>query len=268
MEIEKIVREIKKKNSFLCVGLDSDISKIPSHFKQSSLPLFEFNKFIIESTHEYCIAYKINTAFYESRGVTGWKELESTISYLNEKYPDHFTIADAKRGDIGNTSKMYGETFFNHMKFDSITVSPYMGYDSVSPFLEYKDKWTILLALTSNTGSNDFQKQISDNQFLFEKVLETSKKWSDNIMWVVGATNSDLLRKVREIIPNGFILVPGVGFQGGSLDEVVKYGMNSNCGLIVNSSRNIIYSSDPKSEAQKIQKEMEIHLKTTFQQSL
>lgn len=262
MNIEKIVENIKKKRSFLCIGLDSDISKIPTEFRQSSLPLYEFNKFIIDSTHEYCIAFKINTAFYECRGVTGWKELESTIKYLNNNYPNHFTIADAKRGDIGNTSKMYADTFFNHMKFDSITVSPYMGYDSISPFLDFRDKWTIILSLTSNSGSNDFQKQeLINNNLLFEQVLENTKNWSDNIMWVVGATNVEYISKIRKIIPKGFILVPGVGFQGGSLKEVVNYGMTKDCGLIVNSSRNIIYSSDPKFEARKIQEEMSTYLK-------
>jgi orotidine-5'-phosphate decarboxylase len=269
----ELFENIKKKKSFLCIGLDTDISKIPSHLLGTEDPVFEFNKQIIDATNDLCVAYKPNTAFYETDGVKGWISLEKTIGYINEKYPDLFTIADAKRGDIGNTSKMYAKAFLENLNFDSVTVAPYMGEDSIKPFLEYGNKWVILLALTSNSGSKDFQMdRISSDEnsaFLFEKVLTESKKWStqDNMMYVVGATKAEMLTGIRKIIPDNFILVPGVGTQGGSLGDVAKHGMNKQCGLLVNSSRGIIYAANganfiekAREEAIKLQKEMEVLL--------
>jgi len=272
MNYKQLFEQIKKKNSFLCVGLDTDIEKIPEHLKSKEDPIFEFNKAIVDSTEKYTIAYKPNIAFYESLGTKGWIALEKTVNYIKEKYPEVFVIADAKRGDIGNTSKMYAKAFLETMNFDSITVAPYMGEDSVTPFLGYKDKWVILLALTSNKGAFDLQffKSEEENKHLYEKVLEKSQEWGDenNMMYVVGATKAEMLKGIRDIIPNHFLLVPGVGAQGGSLEEVVKYGINSHCGLIVNSSRGIIYACQDEAfaevaarEAKKLQQEMERLLK-------
>jgi orotidine-5'-phosphate decarboxylase len=247
MDYNQLFEQIKKKKSFLCVGLDSDITKIPSFLLKEEDPIFEFNKRIIDATAQYTVAYKPNIAFYEAHGVSGWKSLERTINYINLIYEDIFVIADAKRGDIGNTSKMYARAFFEQLDCDAITVAPYMGSDSVVPFLDFKNKWVILLALTSNESSKDFQllNIEGENQNLFEKVLETSKTWGDkeNLMYVVGATQADYLEKIRDVIPENFLLVPGVGAQGGSLKEVSKYGMNNSCGLLVNASRSIIYAS-------------------------
>lgn len=276
MNREQLFENIMRKRSFLCVGLDTDVNKIPEFLfdREGDLdPIFEFNKSIIDATAEFCVAYKPNLAFYESLGLQGWDVLERTVEYIREKYPDQFIIADAKRGDIGNTSAMYARTFFGALDFDSVTVAPYMGEDSVSPFLTYENKWVTLLALTSNKGAFDFQfiedKESGDR--LFEKVLKTSLKWGneDNMMYVVGATKADMLADIRKIIPNHFLLVPGIGAQGGSLAEVVKYGMNKQCGLLVNSSRAILYASNgedyaeaARAEAQKVQKEMSEFLKT------
>lgn len=245
MTKQELIEQIKTKRSFLCVGLDTDIKKIPAHLLDSDDPIFSFNKAIIDSTAPYCIAYKPNLAFYESNGVKGWISFEKTIQYLNENFPDHFIIADAKRGDIGNTSSMYARTFFEEMNLDSLTVAPYMGEDSVTPFLQYPGKWVILLALTSNKGSHDFQlTEDNSGERLFEKVLKRSQQWGndENMMYVVGATQGKLFADIRKIVPNHFLLVPGVGAQGGSLEEVCEYGMNADCGLIVNSSRAIIYA--------------------------
>lgn len=245
MTKQELIEQIKTKRSFLCVGLDTDIKKIPAHLLDADDPIFSFNKAIIDSTAPYCIAYKPNLAFYESNGVKGWISFEKTIQYLNENYPDHFIIADAKRGDIGNTSSMYARTFFEEMNLDSLTVAPYMGEDSVTPFLQYPGKWVILLALTSNKGSHDFQlTEDNSGERLFEKVLKRSQQWGndENMMYVVGATQGKLFADIRKIVPNHFLLVPGVGAQGGSLEEVCEYGMNADCGLIVNSSRAIIYA--------------------------
>lgn len=246
MNYLQLVKEIDKKRSFLCVGLDSDITKIPTHLLKGNDPIFEFNKAIIDATANYTVAYKPNLAFYESQGLKGWKSLENTMAYLNERYPEIFTIADAKRGDIGNTSKMYAQAFFKNMNFDAVTVAPYMGRDSVMPFLEYENKWVILLALTSNEGAFDFQytKDCESEKFLFEKVLETSTKWGtkENMMYVVGATKAEMLKEVRTIVPDHFLLVPGVGAQGGDLDAVAKNGINQDIGLLINSSRGIIYA--------------------------
>ena len=246
MKTEHLLEQIYKKRSFLCIGLDVDLNKIPQHLLKEKDPIFAFNKAIIDSTNHLCVAYKPNIAFYEAYGLQGWKSLKKTINYLNEKYPEIFTIADAKRGDIGNTSTMYAKAFFEDMEFDSITVAPYMGRDSVEPFLAFKDKHTILLALTSNTGSIDFQTKQIDGTALYKQVLETSKTWtnSENLMYVVGATKAEHLKEIRKIIPNNFILVPGVGAQGGSLVEVCKYGINKQVGLLINSSRGIIYASN------------------------
>lgn len=275
MTREELFENIKKKQSFLCVGLDTDVNKIPEYLfdKEGDLdPIFEFNKQIIDATADLCVAYKPNLAFYESLGLQGWDVLERTVDYIRQNYPDQFIIADAKRGDIGNTSAMYARTFFGNMDFDSVTVAPYMGEDSVSPFMSYEGKWVTLLALTSNKGAFDFQfmKDEENGERLFEKVLKTSLKWgnADNMMYVVGATKAEMLSDIRAIIPDHFLLVPGVGAQGGSLAEVVKYGMNDNCGLLVNSSRAIIYAANDESfasaartEAMKVQKEMAEHLK-------
>jgi len=245
MTTQALVSEIIKKQSFLCIGLDVDLSKIPSHLLELEDPIFEFNKAIIDATHHLCVAYKPNTAFYEAYGLKGWESLQKTINYLNSNYPEIFTIADAKRGDIGNTSTMYAKAFFEDLAFDSVTVAPYMGKDSIEPFLEFQDKHTILLALTSNAGAFDFQTLTTDGNPLYQSVLETSKGWknSQNLMYVVGATKASYFTEIRKIIPDSFLLVPGVGAQGGSLAEVCKYGMNSQIGLLVNSSRGIIYAS-------------------------
>ena len=251
MNYSDLYKNIQKKQSFLCVGLDSDINKIPKHLLELSDPVFEFNKQIVDNTQEFTIAYKPNIAFYESRGAEGWNSLEKTVKYIKKKYPDIFLIADAKRGDIGNTSKMYAKAFLENLPFDSITVAPYMGEDSVSPFLSYPNKWVILLALTSNQGAYDFQFFNNGNNNLYEEVLTKSQKWGtqDNMMYVVGATKATMLEGIRKIIPNHFLLVPGVGAQGGSLSEVAKYGMNKNCGLLVNSSRGIIFADSSKNFA-------------------
>jgi orotidine-5'-phosphate decarboxylase len=242
----QIFEQIKKKQSFLCVGLDSDIQKIPSFLLDTSDPVFYFNQKIIDATAPYTVAYKPNLAFYESNGLEGWNSLEKTVHYLRERYPDIFLIADAKRGDIGNTSAMYARTFFETLNFDAVTIAPYMGEDSVTPFLGYPGKWVILLALTSNKGAYDFQFMTDvRGEKLFEKVLRTSQQWANegNMMYVVGATKAEELMGIREIVPEHFLLVPGVGAQGGSLGEVAKYGMNDQCGLLVNSSRAILYAS-------------------------
>ena len=246
MTIKELVKEIDKKKSFLCIGLDTDQTKIPKHLLGAEDPVFEFNKAIIDATHQYAVAFKPNIAFYEANGVKGWVSLEKTINYLNDKYPEIFTIADAKRGDIGNTSAMYAKAFFENLNFDSVTVAPYMGKDSVEPFLEYKDKYTILLALTSNGGAYDFQTQIVQQKALYKHILEISKTYqnSNQLMYVVGATKAIHLQEIRKIIPDQFLLVPGIGAQGGNLKEVCIYGMNNQIGLLVNSSRGIIYASD------------------------
>lgn len=246
MTRHQLFEEIKKKQSFLCVGLDTDINKIPSHLLETEDPIYEFNKAIIDATSPYCVAYKPNLAFYESEGVRGLNSLKKTVSYIQQKYPNQFIIADAKRGDIGNTSEMYARSFFDKLNVDAVTVAPYMGVDSVKPFLTNSERWVILLALTSNQGSLDFQLTSDSNgERLFEKVLRISQKWSslDQMMYVVGATQVRLFEDVRKIVPNHFLLVPGVGAQGGSLEEVSHYGMNKQCGLLVNSSRAIIYAN-------------------------
>ena len=270
MDKKQLFENIKAKKSFLCVGLDTDIKKIPQHLLKEEDPIFSFNKAIIDATAPYCIAYKPNLAFYESMGVKGWISFEKTIKYLNENYSNHFIIADAKRGDIGNTSAMYARTFFEEMNIDSVTVAPYMGEDSVSPFLTYPNKWVILLALTSNKGSHDFQLTADSNgERLFEKVLRQSQNWGndENMMYVVGATQGKMFEDIRKVVPNHFLLVPGIGAQGGSLEEVCKYGMNSTCGLIVNSSRAIIYADSTENfakvaaeKAKEVQQQMEAEL--------
>ncbi len=254
MNKSQLFEQIQKKQSFLCVGLDSDIQKIPSFLLDTSDPVFYFNQKIIDATAPYTVAYKPNLAFYESNGLDGWNSLEKTVHYIRERYPDIFIIADAKRGDIGNTSAMYARTFFETYNFDAVTIAPYMGEDSVTPFLGYKDKWVILLALTSNKGAFDFQFiQDQSGEKLFEKVLRTSQKWAgaDNMMYVVGATKAEELEGIRRIVPDHFLLVPGVGAQGGSLSEVAKFGMNDQCGLLVNSSRAILYASSELNFAEK-----------------
>ena len=246
MNRSELVNQIKTKRSFLCVGLDTDLKKMPEHLLKEEDPIFAFNKAIIDATADYCVSYKPNLAFYEAFGVKGLISFEKTIKYLKDNYPNHFIVADAKRGDIGNTSAMYARTFFDEYDVDSLTVAPYMGEDSVTPFLGYEGKWVILLALTSNKGSHDFQLTEDNNgERLFEKVLRTSQNWgnADNMMYVVGATQDRMFEDIRKIVPNHFLLVPGVGAQGGSLEEVCKYGMNKDCGLLVNSSRGIIYAS-------------------------
>lgn len=246
MNRSELVNQIKTKRSFLCVGLDTDLKKMPEHLLKEEDPIFAFNKAIIDTTADYCVSYKPNLAFYEAFGVKGLISFEKTIKYLKDNYPNHFIVADAKRGDIGNTSAMYARTFFDEYDVDSLTVAPYMGEDSVTPFLGYEGKWVILLALTSNKGSHDFQLTEDNNgERLFEKVLRTSQNWgnADNMMYVVGATQGRMFEEIRKIVPNHFLLVPGVGAQGGSLEEVCKYGMNKDCGLLVNSSRGIIYAS-------------------------
>lgn len=276
MTTQQLIEQIRIKKSFLCVGLDVDLNKIPKHLLETEDPIFEFNKAIIDATHDVCVAYKPNTAFFEAYGIKGWMSLQKTINYINENYPDIFTIADAKRGDIGNTSSMYAKAFFEDLNFDSVTVAPYMGKDSVEPFLAFEDKHTIMLALTSNEGAFDFQTLIVDGtrgeaersgaKELYKQVLETSKTWknSENLMYVVGATKAEYFTEIRKIVPDSFLLVPGVGAQGGSLSEVCKYGMSSNVGLLINSSRAIIYASNgadfadvARAEALKMQQEME-----------
>lgn len=270
MNYTALFEQIKKKKSFLCVGLDSDIAKIPQHLLKAEDPVYEFNKAIIDATAAYTIAYKPNIAFYESRGVEGWKSLEKTLEYIRTNYPEVFTIADAKRGDIGNTSQMYAKAFLETLNFDSITVAPYMGEDSVTPFIKYEGKWVILLALTSNKGAFDFQFMEEKGEKLYERVLKVSQQWGnkDNMMYVVGATKAEMLGGIRKIVPDHFLLVPGVGAQGGSLEEVAEYGMNSHCGLIVNSSRGIIFADTTENfairageEAHKLQQDMERLLK-------
>ena len=267
MKKEDLLIQIKTKRSFLCIGLDTDIQKIPKFLLKSEDPIFEFNKKIIDATNSYCVAYKPNIAFYESLGINGWKALEKTINYINSSYPEIFTIADAKRGDIGNTSSMYAKAYFETLNFDSITINPYMGKDSVEPFLEYKNKHTILLALTSNVGAFDFQtKNIVDNSNkLYEEVIKTSTSWknSNQLMYVVGATKASYLKEIRNIVPNNFLLIPGVGAQGGDLKEVCDNGLNNEVGLLINSSRSIIYASndtnfdiDAAKNAQEIQSQM------------
>lgn len=246
MKRTELVENIKRKGSFLCVGLDPDIKKLPEHLLREENPLLSFNKAIIDATAPYAVAYKPNLAFYESMGVEGWIAFEETVRYIQTKYPDQFIIADAKRGDIGNTSKMYARSFFEHINVDAITVAPYMGEDSVTPFLGYEGKWVILLALTSNKGSHDFQLiEGTDGKRLFENVILTSRKWAgvDEMMYVVGATQGKMFEDIRAIAPRNFLLVPGVGAQGGSLEEVCRYGMTDDCGLLVNSSRGIIFAS-------------------------
>ena len=245
MTTQELVAQIKKKKSFLCIGLDVDLEKIPSHLLNNEDPIFAFNKAIIDATHHFCVAYKPNTAFYEAYGLKGWKSLEKTINYLNETYPEIFTIADAKRGDIGNTSAMYAKAFFEDLAFDSVTVAPYMGKDSIEPFLAFKGKHTIMLALTSNEGAFDFQTKKINEKEVYKHVLETSKNWknSENLMYVVGATKAEYFKEIRKIIPNSFLLVPGVGAQGGSLQDVCAYGLTKDIGLLINSSRGIIYAS-------------------------
>lgn len=253
MTRKELIASIQRKRSFLCVGLDTDLKKVPAHLLQEEDPVFAFNKAIIDATAPYCVAYKPNLAFYESMGVNGWIAFEKTVAYLRENYPDQFIIADAKRGDIGNTSAMYARTFFEEMDLDAVTVAPYMGEDSVTPFLGYEGKWVILLALTSNKGSHDFQlTEDAQGEKLFEKVLRKSQEWAgnDQMMYVVGATQGKAFEDIRRIAPNHFLLVPGIGAQGGSLEEVCKYGMTSECGLIVNSSRAIIYADATERFAQ------------------
>jgi orotidine-5'-phosphate decarboxylase len=245
MNRQELIKEFKEKQTFLCVGLDTDIKKIPQHLLHEEDPIYSFNRAIIDATAPYCVAYKPNLAFYECGGLNGWKSLDKTIHYLRENYPHHLIIADAKRGDIGNTSKMYARCFFEEMGVDALTVAPYMGEDSVTPFLEYPDKWVILLALTSNKGSHDFQlTEDATGERLFEKVLRQSQQWADadRMMYVVGATQGKLFEDIRKVVPEHFLLVPGIGAQGGSLEEVCKYGMTKDCGLIVNSSRAIIFA--------------------------
>lgn len=260
---------IVRKRSFLCVGLDSEIDKIPPSLKKLKNPVLEFNKKIIDATQGYAVAYKPNVAFYESSGAEGWQTLDATVKYIRKKYPDMFIIADAKRGDIGNTSKMYAKAFLENMPFDAVTVAPYMGEDSVTPFLTYPEKWVVLLALTSNKGADDFQYHDEDGLKLYQRVLTLSQKWGsvDNLMYVVGATRAEMLGDIRKIVPDHFLLVPGVGAQGGSLQEVAKYGMTNKCGLLVNSSRGIIFADNSENfartageKAKEMQQEMEQYL--------
>jgi orotidine-5'-phosphate decarboxylase len=272
MNASQLFKQIQEKQSYLCVGLDTDYEKIPKILLNNEYPLFEFNKRIIKATADLAVAYKPNMAFYESLGAAGQMSLEMTVNYIRTHFPEIFIIADAKRGDIGSTSKMYASAFFRNFDFDAVTVAPYMGSDSVKPFLEYSDKWVILLALTSNEGADDFQfqKLADKHEYLFEKVLSTSRNWgtTDNMMYVIGATKAEWLKKVRKIIPHHFLLIPGIGAQGGSLKEVSDSGMNSKCGLLVNASRSIIYADitdkfdeAAREETLKIQKEMSGYLK-------
>lgn len=266
MNRAELYQQIQKKKSFLCVGLDTDIKKIPKHLLDADDPIFEFNKQIIDATKDLAVAYKPNIAFYEAMGAQGWASLEKTVDYIPS---DIFTIADAKRGDIGNTSALYARAFFDNMNFDSVTVAPYMGSDSVKPFLAFDNKWVILLGVTSNEGGKDFQFLEADGKKLYEHVLSTSSQWgdTDNMMYVVGATRPEYLESIRKIIPDHFLLVPGVGAQGGDLDAVCRNGMNDHCGLLINSTRGIIYASDgedfadrAREEAEKLQKEMARYL--------
>ena len=270
MTTQQLIEQIRIKKSFLCIGLDVDLSKIPQHILALEDPIFEFNKAIIDATHDLTVSYKPNTAFYEAYGIKGWMSLQKTIQYINENYPEIFTIADAKRGDIGNTSSMYAKAFFEDLNFDSVTVAPYMGKDSVEPFLAFENKHTIMLALTSNEGAFDFQTlnvtEVSGGKELYKQVLETSKTWknSERLMYVVGATKAEYFTEIRKIVPDSFLLVPGVGAQGGSLSDVCEYGLNANVGLLINSSRAIIYASNgtdfaekARVEAFKMQQEME-----------
>jgi orotidine-5'-phosphate decarboxylase len=245
MTAEELLQNIRKKTSFLCIGLDTDFNKIPKALLTAEYPIFEFNKRIIDATEDLAVAYKPNLAFYETMGAAGWMSLEMTVNYIRERFPDIFLIADAKRGDIGNTSDMYANAFFRNLDFDAVTLSPYMGRDSIQPYLEYKNKWSIILGLTSNSGSQDFQQlQISENTNLYERVIRTAKEWgnTDNMMFVVGATKAAHIKSIRRIVPDHFLLVPGIGSQGGSLEEVFSYGYNNTCGLLVNVSRSIIYA--------------------------
>jgi orotidine-5'-phosphate decarboxylase len=268
MTRQQLILQIQQKQSYLCVGLDTDITKVPQHLQQHPDAIFEFNKQIIDATKDLCVSYKINTAFYESQGLKGWEAMEKTVNYIPT---EHLKIADAKRGDIGNTSSQYAKAFFEMLNFDAITVAPYMGEDSIRPFLEYENKWTIVLGLTSNTGSKDFEQQKIGEDFLYEQVLKKVSAWGtkDNLMFVVGATKAIDLENIRKIIPDNFLLVPGVGFQGGSLEEVSKYGMNKDCGLLVNASRAIIFASEKEDFAveariiaQQYQTEMASYLTT------
>jgi orotidine-5'-phosphate decarboxylase len=251
MTRHQLIQQIQQKKSFLCVGLDTNISQIPVHLQLHPKAIFEFNKAIIDATKDYCVAYKINTAFYEAMGIKGWEAMQETVNYIPSS---HLSIADAKRGDIGNTSAQYAKAFFEIMNFDAITVAPYMGEDSIRPFLEYDDKWTIVLGLTSNKGAADFEMQQleKDGLLLYEKVITTIARWGteENLMFVIGATKAEELTHIRTLIPNHFLLVPGVGFQGGSLADVCKYGMNKDCGLLVNASRAIIYASEDEDFAE------------------
>lgn len=265
MTIAQLVGQIRAKKSFLCIGLDTDLDKVPAHLLKEEDPIFTFNKAIIDATHDLCVAYKPNTAFYEAYGLQGWQSLERTIAYLNAEYPEIFTIADAKRGDIGNTASRYARAFFHGMGCDSVTVAPYMGRDSVEPFLEFEGKHAILLALTSNAGSYDYQTLTVDGVPLYREVLRVSQTYAHahRLMYVVGATKAEYLREIRKIVPDSFLLVPGVGAQGGSLEEVCRYGMNAQVGLLVNSSRGIIYASTgsdfamaARGEAQRLQHAM------------
>ncbi|WP_029268884.1 orotidine-5'-phosphate decarboxylase [Flavobacterium sp. KJJ] len=257
MTTQQLHEQILLKKSFLCVGLDPDLTKIPPHLLETEDPIFEFNKAIIDATHDLAVGYKPNTAFFEAYGLKGWMSLQKTINYINEKFPEIFTIADAKRGDIGNTSSMYAKAFFEDLNFDSVTVAPYMGKDSVEPFLAFENKHTIMLALTSNEGAFDFQTLTTNGTELYKQVLETSKTWknSQNLMYVVGATKAEYFADIRKIIPDSFLLVPGIGAQGGSLSEVCKYGMNDKVGLLVNSARAIIYASKGTDFAEKAREE-------------
>ena len=264
MDYTKLFENIREKKSFLCVGLDSDSSKLPECLKDSKDPVFEFNKRIIDSTHDIVVAYKPNVAFYECDGVGGWNSLIKTVNYIKENYPDIFVIADAKRGDIGNTSKMYAKAFLENMPFDAVTVAPYMGEDSVKPFTSYEGKWVILLALTSNKGADDFQYHNEGGTKLFEKVLRLSSEfWGtrENMMYVVGATRAEMFKEIRKIVPDHFLLVPGIGAQGGSLAETAKYGMNDKCGLLVNSSRGIIFA-DSSEKFDKVAREKALEVRT------
>ncbi|NAY90307.1 orotidine-5'-phosphate decarboxylase [Muricauda sp. JGD-17] len=270
MKIEHLISQIRKKKSFLCVGLDTDLDKIPKHLLKEEDPIFAFNKEIIDATHPYCVAYKPNIAFYEAYGLKGWRSLERTMEYLNTNHPELFTIADAKRGDIGNTSTRYAKAFFETLNFDSLTIAPYMGRDSVEPFLQFEDKHTILLALTSNKGAFDFQTKNVGAHELYKEVLTVSKTYknSNRLMYVVGATKADYLKDVRNIIPDSFLLVPGVGAQGGSLEQVCQHGLNKDIGLLINSSRGILYASQGEDfaimaqrQAKALQQHMEVELK-------
>ncbi len=264
MDRDYLINQIKEKKTFLCVGLDTDIKKIPEHLKHIPDAVFEFNKQIIDSTKDLCVAYKINTAFYEALGAKGWETLEKTVNYIPNT---HFKIADAKRGDIGNTSDQYAKAFFETISFDAVTVAPYMGSDSVKPFLNYDDKWAIVLGLTSNTGSRDFEQQKMGDSFLYEEVIRKTSEWGtpQNLMFVVGATKAAELSSIRKIIPNHFLLIPGVGAQGGSLAEVCKYGLNDDCGLLINASRAIIYAGNNENfaeEARTVAKQYQTEMKS------